>query len=94
MKWTVYYIDGSTFSSDDGEPKDAPRQGVALIVQYVPDRKVEWKHDTYCWEHGMWIPHDRFGCETYLDKTPEPVRLVGYCQPNDEFWAIYKAAKD
>ena len=95
MKWSVYYNDGTTFTSEDGPPEDAPRQNVALIVQYYNgERKVEWKSDTYCWELDCWVPHDRFGCERYIDKTKHPVRLIGYCLPNDEFWAIYKLAKE
>ena len=99
MDWTVHYIDGTTFASTQGLPEDAPRSGVALIVQYVPDgdttlRKVEWYHDTYCWEHDMWVPHDRFACETYLSETVNPVRLLGYSQPHDKFMEIYQAAKD
>jgi hypothetical protein len=30
--WTIFYHDGSTFSSDDGEPQDTPGLGVLAIV--------------------------------------------------------------
>lgn len=31
--WRIYYTDGSTFSSDDGEPWESPSWGAALVVQ-------------------------------------------------------------
>ena len=33
MKWRIYYDDGMTFDSSDGEPCDAPGHGVIAIVE-------------------------------------------------------------
>ena len=33
MRWRIYYADGSTFSSDEGEPKDSPPWGAVLVTQ-------------------------------------------------------------
>ena len=87
MKWTVFYVDGSTY---EGPPQDAPRQGVACIVQ---NDRILWKHDTYCWENGQWVEHDRYGCERYLDNEKFPIRLVGYCQTPDDWKATFARAK-
>jgi len=42
MSWRIYYSDDSTFSSDDGEPEDAPGWGVVVIPQYGGGW---WGHD-------------------------------------------------
>jgi hypothetical protein len=38
LKWRIYYGDGTTFSSEDGEPVDAPGYGVQCIVQPEKNR--------------------------------------------------------
>ena len=86
--WRIFYDDDSTFS---GDPYDAPRQGVVCIVQ---DSRILWYHDTYCWQDGCWVEHDRLGCERYLDSEKHPVRLVGYCLPTETFRAIFEKAKE
>ena len=35
MRWTIYYDDETTFSSDDGSWLDAPSQGVQIIMDYM-----------------------------------------------------------
>lgn len=42
MDWRIYYTDGSTFSSDDGVPEEAPGWGVVVIPQY---HDGWWGHD-------------------------------------------------
>ena len=93
-KWIVHYIDGTTFSSEDGDPEDAPRQGVALVAESDKDagRILHWNQDTYCREGNRWVPHDRYSCERYLDTEKHPIRLVGYWVQNDVFWKLYKSA--
>lgn len=67
MAWRVYYSDGSTFGSDEGEPRDAPGHGVVCIAQHspaddehAPPRQVQHRWDWYFWhpEHGCW-----WGCD-------------------------------
>ena len=36
-KWKIFYGDGATFSSDDGDIKDAPATNVQIIVQAHDD---------------------------------------------------------
>lgn len=90
LSWCIFYDNDETFSSDDGLPEEAPRQGIVCIVQ---DSRILWNSDTYCWEQNMWVVHDRYACERYLDNEREPIRLVGYCLPDDKFQAIMQRAK-
>ena len=36
MIWRIYYADGSTFDSTQGEAKDAPADGFICVVGYTP----------------------------------------------------------
>lgn len=38
-KWLIYYDNGSTFSNENGEPKNAPPEGVEIIVCLSDDKK-------------------------------------------------------
>lgn len=47
MRWIVYYHDGSTFSSEMGEPKDAPAYGAQIILSlsdngWIPLQEVDF----------------------------------------------------
>lgn len=88
--WTVFYDDGSKFSSLDGRAQDAPRQGVVCITQ---GSSILHRQETYCWERGSWVGHDRIACERYLDKEKHPVRLAGYSVTNERFLEIFAEAK-
>ena len=55
MDWKVYYGDGSTFSSDDGEPREAPPHGVQVIVERVGERTMQHSlGDYYGWDGVQW----------------------------------------
>ncbi len=94
IDWIIYYADGSSFTSADGRPEDAPRQGVQVIAQANPEvgRRLYWDQDTYCWQGGEWVPHVRYQCERYMDTTKFPVRLCGYWVRDSSFKAIMKEA--
>ena len=63
VKWKIYYGDDTTFSSDDGEPNDAPAHNVQCIV--VVDQKVGRMilrdGDFYFHRNGEWFATDQFG---------------------------------
>ena len=63
LAWRIYYSDGSTFSSEDGDPADAPGWGVIAIPQIDPEvgRSVMCKWDHYCWHGDSWWGHDLVG---------------------------------
>ena len=74
--WTIYYDNGSTFSNEDGEPKDAPCTGVLAVIYYDPDgqRKIRSGVDYYWWEddplsevgENQWYSGDIAGLHQYM----------------------------
>lgn len=97
-EWVVWYADESSFSSDDGEPWDAPREGVICIVQAAIDcgRFILQETNFYCWhfEDAQWVPHDTLGMHDYLRKPgKEKVVLRGYWVPRERFANIRTRAK-
>jgi hypothetical protein len=81
--WIVWYDDETSFSSDDGQPWDAPRDGVVCITASKPSCGrflIAWR-SYYCWhfDEQQWVPHDRDGERQYLRKPgKEKVVLEGY----------------
>lgn len=62
MAWRIYYSDGSTFDSSDGEPDEAPALGFICAVGYRPNghRYIMhgWDHYFYDRDTEQW-----WGCE-------------------------------
>ena len=52
--WRIYYDDGSTFDSDQGEPHEAPSQGFICAVGYdeLGDRYIMHGWDHYCFDQA------------------------------------------
>lgn len=50
--WRIYYDDGSTFSSADGTPEEAPALGFICAVGWDEsgDRYIMHGWDHYCWD--------------------------------------------
>lgn len=65
IAWRIYYADGTTFDSTEGEPWEAPGVGVVCIVQPDPDtgRTIQARWDWYAWHRDTrdWWGHDPFG---------------------------------
>ena len=66
--WRIWYADGTTFGSVDGDPVDAPGQGVVLVSQFLNgDRlnvaapRVESGDDWYIYQHGRWYNTNLMG---------------------------------
>lgn len=83
IDWIIWYDDHSSFSSDDGNPWDAPRNGVICIS--VPKRScgryLISSRSYYCWhfDEEQWVPHDRDGERQYLRRPgKEKVVLEGW----------------
>ena len=79
--WVIYYADGSSYSSLDGPPEDAPR----MYVQCIAIADISCGHYTlaefnfYCWHGDEWIPHDTGGLLQYLAAPgKEKIVLQGY----------------
>lgn len=65
VEWRIYYADGSTFDSRQGDPKDAPGYGVICIVFYeaLGKRIIAHLKDWYYWlpDVNEWWGSDIFG---------------------------------
>lgn len=99
LTWRIYYDDGSTFDSDQGEPWDAPGLGVALILQRREGegRLVMHRWDWYVWrcDLGEWWGHDLFGLLDQLtDDRAGVVRAVkaGRMLSTPDWNALYTRA--
>jgi hypothetical protein len=97
LRWRIYYGDGSTYSSTDGSPFDAPRLNVQIIVG--PDaqtgRYIVAQHDAYWWdnERERWFGGDRRGEWDYLCQLGPRVVLYGRFIGNAEYNACANAAQ-
>ena len=92
--WRIYYDDGSTFDSRDGQPWQAPGHGVICIVQpdpHPPNYSVNTqvlRGHPYYWYHvewGYWMHSDRDGALDQL--TADRKNVV--CALKQGRWASY-----
>jgi hypothetical protein len=94
IEWIVYYSDGSSFTSADGSPSDAPRRGVQCVaVRDDTCGKLIWhSSDFYCWQ-GEWVNHSLLGLLDYLELGgTEKIVLRGFGIARDRFKAVYRSA--
>lgn len=68
MQWRIYYANGGTFSSEDGNCREAPPWGVLVIVQQDTETgRSFWKDcDFYWWVKLCWVGGDLIGLLDYL----------------------------
>lgn len=71
--WTVTYLDGSTFTSDDGPPEAAPPDGVLVIMEYLADdaRRLVQSGDYYFWLGSQWTTGSRTDLERWMRCYPD-----------------------
>jgi hypothetical protein len=99
MGWKIYYGDGSTFSSDDGTPYDAPKQDVQVIAITSPTTGVEFEQgqDYFVYESERvtsgFTGTDIFGMFDHLLRSKQQCVFFGRHMLNEEFWAFYKSVK-
>jgi hypothetical protein len=103
-QWRIYYADGSTFDSDQGEPWDAPATRVLLILQQHHDLQerayYQWEDDYYLWKYDRWFAHGSLVLQQYwfMEKYPHPRACLAGETVNNEIWqrvtAAAKADKD
>lgn len=94
-EWVVFYENGTTFSSEDGEPSQAPSDGVVVIAlkDYGVGRRLLHSADFYCWhKEREWVPHNQRGLDYYLAQDEPGIVLSGYAVPDARWQAIYAAA--
>ena len=93
MRWIIWYSDRTSFSNLDGEPWEAPREGLICIA--VADkscgRYILGEQNFYCWhfEDDQWVPHDRSGMRQYL-RLPGKNKVVieGFWVPKERYSKI------
>lgn len=95
MKWKIFYSDGSTYSDDDGDIFDAPRQDVQAIIEL--DARVGWR-----WCSGgdyFYFDPDRGGWNSsdmiwdYLIRCKHPLVLIGRQMRDDEWSKLFARVK-
>jgi hypothetical protein len=97
MDWIVYYDDGSSFTSDDGPPEAAPRDGVQVVSgRHAYIGKLIWhSSDYYCWQDDEWVPRNIVGLHDYLRQPgSEKIVLQGRGVAYHRFVAVYNKAVD
>ena len=96
-EWRVYYSGGTSFSSGEGAPWDAPATGVQAIVNIdnMVGRVILSSCDYYWFDNVAmsWFCGDIAGLHQYLmlSKGPKSV-LFGQYVSNEEFHRCYGAA--
>lgn len=105
-KWRIYYDDGSTFDWQQGEPHEAPPEGVICIVGYDRHGKRYIMHggavdgpskgyaQFYCWDiaSGEWWGMDMPGLFDRLRRNLVYAFKEGRSVDNELFKAIMMKA--
>lgn len=94
--WKIFYSDGSTFSSADGLPEDAPSIGFICAVGYDEsgDRYIMHGWDHYCWdiETEQWWGMDIVGLFDRLTQNKVYAYKMGRTVTKKDFQALMQAA--
>ena len=98
MKWRIYYIDGTTFSNDDGAPQEAPGARVAAVVQEDGTVGVQIHRGCSFYvcdeQYGGWYGLDHFGFAQYLERPGYKVIKLGEAMTTDGYRALLKQLQD
>lgn len=93
--WRIHYGDGSTFSSDDGDPFEAPRRDVQAIPyedQATGFTVISGKDFYVLEDDDRWVSVDHFGLWDYLVRTRRPLVLFGRTITNEEYEQVVAEA--
>ena len=94
-EWTIYYADGSRYSSKDGPVENAPGHQAQVIGWYdFADPKLIRGKDFYVWTPAGWVGMDIIGLVTsYYHKPGWQKVIVGSLMPDsDAYWDLCKRA--
>lgn len=97
VAWKVFYDDGATFSSADGEPHEAPARGVQVIGQADPlvgRRLLTRGYYWYDYDDDRWYGGDIFGLFDYLARPGHKTVKFGRTIPRADWEAVKQAAND
>ena len=96
IEWIIFYEDGE-FSSEDGDPWEAPRQGVQIVAQvddfvgYVLIHGRDYFYHEA--ERGGWANCDLFGLYDHLIRAPRPCPLFGRMMSDAAFGSLRERVK-
>ena len=97
-KWKIYYGDGSTFTDADGEPYDAPRTNVQMVVQPDDHHGYELcsEFDYYYFEPETWgwYGADIFTVWDVMVRCRQPLILFGRMLSTPEYRALVTRVLD
>jgi len=97
IEWIIYYGDDTSFTNEDGAPKDAPRGNVQCVA-YADEnagRVVLAEQDYYCWDFKdkVWVPHNFGGLLQYLRQLGvQKIVLEGYWIKRERYAALHNKA--
>lgn len=93
--WKIFYGDGTAFSSEDGDPCDAPAWDVQIIVQVDPvsGRYNQTGDDYYVFRDGRWCGVDEVGFVDYLAHHCPSIVKFGRTIGNERYYEVLKAAE-
>jgi hypothetical protein len=98
MRWKIFYVDGGTFSSQDGEPQDAPGWGVAAIAQEdeVVNIQIHQGNDFYCFDEKFagWYGLDYFGFAQYVSEPGHKIIKLGDVMPTHKYRELLTTIRD
>lgn len=78
MDWRIYYDNGNTFSNEGGNPEQAPKRGVLIIVQRDAETgRSFWKEYDFYWWLESWVGGDLAGLLDYLSNCDKAIVLQG-----------------
>ena len=102
-QWRIWYADGTQFSSDDGDPADAPGLGIVVLAQTGGNHgnpftvsaesfKTVHGYDWYIWSDGQWFATNLMGlCQHFVEPGYKVIKMGRWV--SEEIWlAAYKEA--
>lgn len=96
IQWRVFYTDGATFSNLDGNPYEAPKEGIQVILKVDPDvgRFMLAGRDYYWFDHlrQEWFGGDMAGFYQHLRQHGPSCVLFGTYVTHREYQACVIAA--
>jgi hypothetical protein len=95
MTWRIYYSDGLTFDSSQGEPCEAPAWGVIVIAQSndLVGRQLVHQKDYYWWEDA-WFGGNIIGLVDYLTRTECGIVRMGRTITNNQYRGLVQRAAE
>lgn len=95
MDWSIYYDDGSIWSSENGSVEETPGLGVvAVLLKPEGSPMIVVGHDFYCWHEDQqrWWGADQSGVWDYLHRPGWKKVLFGRTVSNEQYGRIHAQA--